>query len=167
MNDDAQTLNADVVRPGTQQPHVAGLHHLKIAVSDLAASLSWYSRALGAERLAEFDHVMPDGTLFAYIVNIPGVDTHVELRMAPIFAARQKGFDPIVFLVDTLIDLEEWATYLDGCGIENSGVLRGLLGWLLVCRDPDGLSVRFYTEERHEMDIQKADVHSPWVVYPD
>jgi catechol 2,3-dioxygenase-like lactoylglutathione lyase family enzyme len=159
--------SAAVTGSKAARPQVAGIHHLKIAVTDLPASLKWYSSALAAERIAELDHVMPDGTLFAYIIEIPGVDSRIELRLAPNFAAGQKGFDPIVFLVDTLADLEEWVRYLDGCGIENSGVLRGLLGWLLVCRDPDGLSVRFYTDETHAMDIEKSDVHSPWVAYPD
>lgn len=166
MNNE-QDRTAALTGSEVARPRVAGIHHLKIAVTDLPTSLKWYSTALAAERIAELDHVMPDGTLFAYIIEIPGVDPRLELRLAPKFAAGQKGFDPIVFLVDTLADLEAWARYLDVCGIENSGVLRGLLGWLLVCRDPDGLSVRFYTDETHEMDIEKSDVHSPWVAYPD
>ncbi len=152
--------------PDDARPYVAGIHHLKIAVSDLAVSLPWYERALGASRLPQYDHVLPGGDPFAYILKIPGLGTLLELRMAPAQAARQAGFDPIVLATETLADLQRWAAYFDECGIEHSGVLRGILGWLLVCRDPDGLSVRFYSHESHEFDALNADIDSPWVSYP-
>ena len=47
---------------------------------------------------------------------------------APAVAARQSGFDPIVFAAETFADLEAWAAHFDGQGIGHSGVLRGMLG---------------------------------------
>ncbi|GGF22524.1 hypothetical protein [Subtercola lobariae] len=78
--------------------------------------------------------MLPGGTVFAYIVKVPGLDTLVELRQAPAVAARQSGFDPIVFAAETVADLGAWQRHFDANHIAHSGVLRGTLGWLLICR---------------------------------
>ena len=148
-------------------PTVAGVHHLKIPVTDLARSLPWYERAFGAVRRPEFDHLRPDGSCFAYILAVPGLPYPLELRLAPGVAIRIKGFDPTVFAVDTRADLERWQQHLDAVGIANSGVLRGIIGWLIVFTDPDGLSVRLYCHETHEIDHENSDIDSPWVAYPE
>jgi len=152
----------DIARP---VPVLSGIHHLKIPVSDLATSLGWYERVLGARRVPQFDHITGDGRLFAYILDVPGLEMAVELRDEPTYAERLRGFDPVVFAADLLADLEGWAAHLDALGVENSGVLRGLLGWLVIFRDPDGLSIRIYSRETHELDIENSDIASPWVAY--
>lgn len=146
---------------------LAGIHHLKIPVTNLQASLKWYEEILGAERCPEYDHFDRHGKLFAYIVTIPGIDTYVELRLAPKVAERIRGFDPTVLSVATLQDLELWEQHLSQHGVPNSSILRGIVGWLLVCHDPDGLAIRFYTLETHEFDAEGSDMDSSWVVYPD
>lgn len=142
---------------------LAGVHHLKYPVSDLARSLDWWERALDAERQPHWDHHLPDGTLFAYIIQVPGVPYPIELRLAGGSAAALSGFDPLTFAVETHADLQRWAARLDAVGIENSGVLRGLLGWLLAMRDPDGVSIRIYCNETHEWDEANSDIGNPWV----
>ncbi|YCH09331.1 VOC family protein [Arthrobacter sp. alpha11c] len=146
---------------------LAGIHHLKIPVTNLQTSLKWYEEILGAKRCAEFDHFDREGNLFAYIVTIPGIDTYFELRLAPKIAERMKGFDPTILSVGTLEELELWEQHLNQQGVANSSVLRGIVGWLLVCHDPDGLAIRFYTLETHEFDAAGSDMDSPWVVYPE
>ena len=61
------------------RPRLDGLHHVKIPVSDLAVALDHYERAFGAVRLPEADHFRPDGELFAYICQVDGLDTLLEL----------------------------------------------------------------------------------------
>ena len=146
---------------------LAGIHHLKIPVTNLQASLKWYEEILGAERSAELDHFDREGNLFAYIITIPGIKTPVELRLAPQIAERIKGFDPTVFSVGTLQELELWEQHLSQHGVAHSSILRGIIGWLLVCHDPDGLAIRFYTLETHEFDTAGSDLDSPWVTYPE
>lgn len=68
--------------------------------------------------------------------------------------------------VETRADLKRWEEYLNRQGVLNSGVLRGILGWLLVFKEPDGLSLRLYSNEQHEFDALNSDIDSPWVVYP-
>jgi hypothetical protein len=49
-----------VTRPG-----LVGVHHLKLPVSDLEASIVWYQRVLSAQHLSKFDHVDSSGTRYA------------------------------------------------------------------------------------------------------
>jgi catechol 2,3-dioxygenase-like lactoylglutathione lyase family enzyme len=123
-------------------PTVAGLHHLKLPVSDLDASLAWYQRALGVTHLPQFDHVDDDGQRYAVIVAIPGVDVPLELRWAPGAAEAVRGYDPINFAAASVTDLQAWAAHLDEERIEHSGVITGGAGHLLVFADPDGAFVR-------------------------
>jgi catechol 2,3-dioxygenase-like lactoylglutathione lyase family enzyme len=123
-------------------PALAGLHHLKLPVSDLDASLAWYRRVLGADHLAPFDHVDDGGQRYAVIVGVPGLDTPLELRWAPSAAAAVAGYDPINLAVASVDGLRAWAQHLDAEGVDNSGVIAGGAGQLLVFADPDGLFLR-------------------------
>lgn len=147
-------------------PALAGVHHLKFPVTDLARSLDWYQRVLGGVRQPHWDHQRPDGSIFAHILLVPGLPYPLELRDEPRMADRIRGFDPTVFAVDTVEDLERWQRHLDAQGVPNSGVLRGIIGWLLVFNDPDGLSLRLYSHQTHEIDHENTDIDSPWVKYP-
>jgi catechol 2,3-dioxygenase-like lactoylglutathione lyase family enzyme len=144
-------------------PSLSGIHHLKIPVSDLAASLAWYRRVLGARHRTEFDHHSPAGATYAHIIEIPGLPALVELRTAPAAAAALSGFDPVTYLVATRAELQAWIGHLDNLGVDHSPELRGIIGWVLVVRDPDGLAIRLHTQEQHEFDEANADVDSPWL----
>lgn len=147
----------------TEPALISGIHHLKVFVSDLQASLSWWEATTGARRDPALDHRSADGQLFAYVVEIPGVAPYLELRLSPAAADAVAGLDPVTFAVDTLADLERLSAGLDGLRIAHSPVLRGLVGWILVVRTPDGLSVRFHTRESHAFDPENADFRSPWL----
>ncbi|HEY4454518.1 MAG TPA: VOC family protein [Pseudonocardiaceae bacterium] len=123
-------------------PVLRGLHHLKLPVSDLDASLAWYQRVLGALHQRQFDHIDSDGVRYAVILAVPGVDTPLELRWAPEMAARTVGYDPISFAVDDPAALDAWAAHLDELGVEHSPVALGAAGRLLAFADPDGTHLR-------------------------
>lgn len=146
-----------------KRPVIAGIHHLKLPVSDLAVSLKWWEQVFGAQRVPEADHVMPDGTLFAYILKVPGIEPPLELRLAPDKTVKEAQFDSVTLAVQEKADLDAWVTWLDTEGVENSRLLRGLAGWLLVVRDPDGLPIRMYCHETHEWDPAGADHDSSWL----
>ena len=144
-------------------PPLDGIHHLKVFVTDLDVSLTWWKRAFGAGRDEALDHYTPEGMLFAYILSVPGIDSPVELRHDPAAARRAAGLDPVTFAVATKRDLQAWAEYLESSDIEHSGVLTAYDGWLLVTRTPDGLSIRLITRESHGWDPAHADLSSPWL----
>jgi catechol 2,3-dioxygenase-like lactoylglutathione lyase family enzyme len=143
-----------VTIPQQSTPRLAGIHHIKFPVSDLARSQRFYEMALNAKRVHQFDHHRPgDGTLFGIVMDIPGLGTFLELRLNLQQAVAQAGFDPITLAVEGRRDLEVWAAHLDGFAIAHSAVLTGLAGWTMVTEDPDGLRIKYYTIETHGPEI--------------
>ena len=62
-------------------PVIAGIHHLKFPVSDIDASLDWYTSVLSASRQPELDHFTASGTRYAVELKVPGMAQGVlELR---------------------------------------------------------------------------------------
>jgi catechol 2,3-dioxygenase-like lactoylglutathione lyase family enzyme len=123
-------------------PTLSGLHHLKLPVTDLDASLDWYQRVFGAQHLPQFDHIDDDGARYAVIIAIPGLSTPLELRWAPDGAATMRGCDPINLAVESVATLDAWARHLESAGAEHSSVIEGGAGHLLVIADPDGVYIR-------------------------
>lgn len=123
-------------------PALAGLHHLKLPVSDLDASLDWYRRVFGAQHLAQFDHIDDDGARYAVIVALPGLPTPLELRWAPGAADAICGYDPLNLAVGATEDLRAWERHFNSLGVKHSSVIRGGAGQLLVVADPDGIFIR-------------------------
>ncbi|MCX4432119.1 MULTISPECIES: VOC family protein [Streptomyces] len=145
------------------RPVVQGVHHIKVPVSDLERSIAWYRSVLGARRLEEFDHVTRDGELFAVILDVPDVNVPLELRLDPATAGRLAGFDPLTFTVKGRAELDGWIRHLDLLGVTHSPVIVALMGYLLVVPDPDGVRLRFYTDEPHGLGDEHVDFASPWL----
>lgn len=126
-------------------PTLAGIHHLKLPVTDLDASQTFYERVLGAERIAEADHRDTSGHLYAVICSVPGLGTLLELRLDAVAAVRQAGFDPVTLAVEDRTELDAWIRRLDVLGVPHSGRLVGIQAWLTVFDDPDHHRLRLYT----------------------
>jgi catechol 2,3-dioxygenase-like lactoylglutathione lyase family enzyme len=147
------------VRVGTggfdadHEPHptLAGVHHVKFPVTDLARSTEWYARVFGFRVTIEFSEA--DGVVRGVGGEVPGLgDTLVTLRHNPKAAEGFKGFDPVSFAVDDVADIEAWAGHLDELGIPHSPVIEASVGWLLGFTDPDGLELHLYTWATHGSD---------------
>jgi len=146
-----------------ETPAHAGIHHIKLPVSDLERSTAWYSAVLGARRLTELDHRRPDGTLFAVILDVPGIAGKVELRLDPKTAGALEGYDFLTLSIEDRTALDEWIGRLDALGIPHSPPIVALVGWLLVVTDPDGLRLRFYTTRPHGLGRSRIEFDSPWL----
>jgi catechol 2,3-dioxygenase-like lactoylglutathione lyase family enzyme len=144
-------------------PEICGIHHLKFAVRDLQESCAFYERALAARRIAAFDHRTQDGTLFAFILEVPNLGTHLELRLNPEAAKAQERFDPITLAVHAKRDLEQWSDHLDAAEVAHSPILTGLAGYLLVFEDPDRRRLRLYTLEKPSANARPS-TDSSWLV---
>jgi catechol 2,3-dioxygenase-like lactoylglutathione lyase family enzyme len=152
-------------------PVVAGLHHLKLPVSDLDGSLDFYQRVFGAQHLPQFDHFDDDGDRYAVIIAIPGLSTPLELRWAPSGAAAMRGCDPINLAVESAEALQDWARHLDPLGVEHSGVIQAGPGHLLVLADPDDIYIRLSEVpaggvENIKMPRGNPEPNNPWLNPP-
>lgn len=147
----------------SEAPAYGGIHHLKLPVSDLERSSQWYGAVLGARRLTELDHRRPDGTLFAVILDVPGLDGRLELRLDPATAGALDGYDFLTLAVADRAALDRWTAHLDALGVHHSPPVVALVGWLLVVPDPDGLRLRLYTDRPHGLDASRVEFGSPWL----
>jgi catechol 2,3-dioxygenase-like lactoylglutathione lyase family enzyme len=124
-------------------PVLAGVHHLKLPVSDLTRSAEWYQSRLGYRVAAEF---VEQGTLMGYAMAHPAGGPDLALRLDPDRARAAAGFDYFSVGVPDREALDALAARLTGLGEEHAGVHWASIGWILpLLHDPDGHEVRFYT----------------------
>jgi catechol 2,3-dioxygenase-like lactoylglutathione lyase family enzyme len=130
---------------------LAGIHHVKIPVTDLSRSLRWYREVFGLRPTVEFRDA--DGVVRGLSGEMPGLGpTLAALRVNPAAVEGSRGFDPVSFAVRTRDDLAAWAAHLDSLEVKRSPLIEASLGWLLVFDDPDGLTLHLYTWAEHGID---------------
>ena len=128
-------------------PALAGIHHLKLPVTDLARSLGWYRSRLGYQVQIEF---IEQGTLMGYGLAHPAGGPELGLRLDPERARAAAGFDYFAIGVADKAAMDLLARRMDKLGQAHAGVHRASLGWILPeVLDPDGHPLRFYTMEHH------------------
>jgi catechol 2,3-dioxygenase-like lactoylglutathione lyase family enzyme len=129
-------------------PVLAGIHHLKLPVTDLTRSREWYQSRLGYQVEAEF---VEQGRLMGVALRHPRGGPRLALRLDPGRARAAAGFDYFSIGVP---DREE----------EHVGVHWASIGWILpYLHDPDGHEIRFYTHEHHTEPEpgQVTTIHDP------
>lgn len=134
-------------------PAVTGIHHLSITVTDLEASLAWYQRLLGADRVPmKFPHYEREDTGYGELLVEPrsgvviGLHTNTGNDGQPFDEART-GLDHVALNVASRDDLEAWTKRLDELGIEHSGVRTGDQPFpfaTVVFRDPDNIQLELF-----------------------
>ena len=129
---------------------ILGLHHIKIPVSDLPSSRSWYERVFDLEPLMEFRDD-EDGVVRGVAYRSKG-DLAIALREDAPAASGIAGFDPFAIMLRGRSDIEHWARHLDGLGVSHSEVVEAPIGCIMSFDDPDGLELRFYTLNEHGAD---------------
>lgn len=133
------------------QPELAGIHHVKIPVTDLRRSLEWYGRVFGYRTTLVFPEA--DGVIRGAGGEIPGLgQVSIAFRENPEAARGCRNFDPVSFGVADRADIEAWMAHLDSLGINHSPLIEASVGWLLVFDDPDGLQLHLYTWAGHNID---------------
>src|SRR6266567_850043 len=128
-------------------PALAGVHHLKLPVTDLARALAWYSSRLGYRAEAEF---VEQGKLMGYSMAHPNGGPVLGLRLDPARARAAAGFDYFSIGVPGRDAIDGLASRLTALGEDQAGVHRASFGWILPwLHDPAGHEVRFYTIQHH------------------
>ena len=128
---------------GMQVGEILGLHHIKIPVSDLPRSRSWYERVFELEVLTEFRDD-EDGVVRGVAYHSKG-ELALSLRENAPAARGIAGFDPFAIMLRGRLDVEYWARRLDELGVAHSPVINAPIGYIMSFDDPDGLQLRFYT----------------------
>src|SRR5262249_8209617 len=128
-------------------PALAGVHHLKLPVTDLPRSREWYRSRLGYQVQMEF---VEQGQLMGYALAHPRGAPPLGLRLDPARAQAAAGFDYFAFGVPDKEAIDQLAARLDALGEQHAGVHWASIGWILPeLHDPDGHEVRFYTHHHH------------------
>ena len=128
-------------------PALAGVHHLKLPVTDLARSREWYQSRLGYQLQVEF---VEQGQLMGCALAHPNGGPTLALRLDPERASAAAGFDYFAIGVPDKEAIDELAARLTALGEAHAGVHWATIGWILPhLHDPDGHEVRFYTHQHH------------------
>jgi catechol 2,3-dioxygenase-like lactoylglutathione lyase family enzyme len=128
-------------------PALAGIHHVKLPVTDLARSREWYQSRLGYQVQIEF---VEQGTLMGYALAHPNGGPGLGLRLNPERARAAAGFDYFAIGVPGKEAIDQLAARLTALGEQHAGVHWATIGWILPeLHDPDGHEVRFYTLQHH------------------
>jgi catechol 2,3-dioxygenase-like lactoylglutathione lyase family enzyme len=128
-------------------PALAGIHHLKVPVTDLARSPAWYRSRLGYTVEQEFTE---EGQLMGYGLAHPNGAPRLALRLDPGHAGAAAGFDYFCLGVSGEPERDAHARRLTAQNEPRAGVHRASFGWILpALPDPDGGEIRFYTIEQN------------------
>jgi catechol 2,3-dioxygenase-like lactoylglutathione lyase family enzyme len=125
---------------------IAGLERIaqiKLPVTDLARSVTWYQRLLDLRLWIEF---VEDGVLRGAGLIDPQGRFNVALRDREACASQPSldGFDVVAFFPASRSVLEDIAARCDRLDIAHSGIYETGAGPRLDVPDPDGTVVRFY-----------------------
>lgn len=136
------------------RPAITGIHHFSPTVSDVEASVAWYQKVFGMERLpVNFPHYEREETGYAVLLIDPRSGLAIGLHQnkgnqGEQFDECRTGLDHIGFNVAGRAEMEQWAAHLTAIGVEHSGI-RDVTDPMpfstLVFRDPDNIQLELFT----------------------
>lgn len=112
-------------------PALAGIHHLKLPVTNLATALEWYRSHLGYQVEMEF---VEKGELMGYAMAHPNGGPRFGLRLDPERARAAAGFDYLCFGVPGKAAVDDLASRLTAQNETRVGVHWATIGWILPAR---------------------------------
>jgi catechol 2,3-dioxygenase-like lactoylglutathione lyase family enzyme len=124
-------------------PELGPIHHVKIPVSNVRASIDWYRQVLGLQVAIEFAEA---GELRGAALEAPDGTTPIALRHDPERAAALAGFDLVALGVPTRDGVHAWVDHFAAIDQQHGGIVTGHNGGtvLVGLHDPDGIEIRLY-----------------------
>jgi glyoxylase I family protein len=124
----------------------ARLHHVALTVTDMDASVAWYSDLFGFEELAREEHFGGNGG-HAVVLGYPDWSMFVVMNWHPTnggedFDPVRTGLDHIGFTVEDRGSLDGWVSRFEEKGITYSPISEHGWGWSLNFRDPDDVQLQ-------------------------
>lgn len=123
-----------------------GLAHIAITVSDLPASVAWYSSLFDSTPVLDEDEESGayHHTVFALDgETLFGLHAHTGTDTRFAFDERQVGLDHVAFAC-TADALPRWQERLETLGIEHGGIKTAGYGSGISFRDPDNIALEFF-----------------------
>jgi glyoxylase I family protein len=123
----------------------SGIHHVALTVTDVDASVAWYTSVLGFEELFREEGEARRACVMRY----PGGGVSIGLVQhagteGDVFTPVRLGLDHVAFTVATLEELDAWAARLSAAGIDSSGPIDVPPGAILNFKDPDGIPLALF-----------------------
>ncbi|WP_020524633.1 VOC family protein [Catelliglobosispora koreensis] len=131
---------------------VTKLRHIKLPVTDLARSASWYTALLTLTPQYEF---VEQGELRGVSLIDRATGLIVALRLREFCASRPdlSGYDPVAFAVADRQALQQFYEHCDSLGVEHTDVRdAGPFGTGFDVVDPDRTVLRFICEAEPMLD---------------
>jgi glyoxylase I family protein len=134
-------------------PGITGIHHFSVTVRDIETSVAWYQRVFRADRVPmEFPHYEREDTGYGVLLVEPRSGLAIGLHTntgntGERFDEARTGLDHVGFNVSSRDELEAWTAWLDGLGVEHSGIRMGDAPFpfaTLVFRDPDNIQLELF-----------------------
>jgi glyoxylase I family protein len=130
------------------RPRQSGLNHFGISVTDLDASIAFYTEVLGAALAIPTKEGQSPSSSWRYAVVALGpvaVDIYQHsANGGERFAPTRTGLDHLGLSVETHDDLVAWARWLDANGVPRSGIRDAVIGEIFDFVDPDGIQLEFF-----------------------
>lgn len=132
------------------------MHHLALTVTDLDASVEWYSRVFDIKPALDVPHpggvgrvLVSDDETLAIVLH------HHDTNEGERFAETRTGLDHFGLMVASREDLERWQDHLAEHGVERSGeadrpltqspITDEFYGSVMTVRDPDNIAFELFS----------------------
>jgi glyoxylase I family protein len=147
----SETVGAESVAGGAV-PTIVGFHHFSPSVTDIEASVTWYERVFGMQRVpGVFRHYGSEEAGHGILLREPrsgiaiGIHYH-GANKGERFDETRTGLDHMSFQVASRSELEAWRSRLDALGVPHSPITdieEPNVHTVLVFRDPDNIQLEF------------------------
>src|ERR1700712_3066506 len=109
-------------------PRLAGIHHVKLPVTDLERSQAWYESRLGYQVDLQFRE---GDRLMGIVMEHPNGGPAFALRLDAVKAKATVDFDYFAIGVPDKVSIDSLAERLSALGEEHAGVRQATVGWIL------------------------------------